>query len=359
MKRLILRSAPEQVAAHLCEEISRGQYRHGMPGYRALAEQLGVNHKTVNAALRLLEAQGLLVGRSSGRLSRVVPPEEAGKRRLGVRILPFDLGDRANRDMLDLVYHLNGTKHSAEFASRSLWCLKMDAQRVARFVAKNPADAWIVPAASHEVLAWFAEQPFPGFALYGRMRGLRIAGVKPDKIPAMNQVVLRLAALGHRRIVMFSLEERIFPKPGLPEQSFLDDLASLGIPTGPYNLCAWNGEPSDLYARLDSLYQHSPPTAILFDAVAVFNAARDHLARRGVLAPDHVSLVCLDPDPPFLWVSPSVAHIHWSFQPIARRVVRWLDNVAGGKDDRTQTFTKASFIDGGTIGTVPGGKRSG
>ena len=38
-----------------------------------------------------------------------------------------------------------------------------------------------------------------------------------------------------------------------------------------------------------------------------------------------------------------------------RRIVRWADNVARGKDDRRQTLTKAEFVEGGTIGPVPGG----
>jgi DNA-binding LacI/PurR family transcriptional regulator len=35
-----------------------------------------------------------------------------------------------------------------------------------------------------------------------------------------------------------------------------------------------------------------------------------------------------------------------------KRIVRWADNVASGKDDRTRSFNKAAFIEGGTIGPV-------
>ena len=33
-----------------------------------------------------------------------------------------------------------------------------------------------------------------------------------------------------------------------------------------------------------------------------------------------------------------------------RRVMRWANHVALGKDDRRQSFTKAKFVEGGTIG---------
>ena len=38
---------------------------------------------------------------------------------------------------------------------------------------------------------------------------------------------------------------------------------------------------------------------------------------------------------------------------VARRVKRWVNNVAHGKDDRRQSFTKAEFVDGGTVGPAP------
>jgi len=36
--------------------------------------------------------------------------------------------------------------------------------------------------------------------------------------------------------------------------------------------------------------------------------------------------------------------------------VTWAANVSRGKEDRRQTMTKAEFVEGGTIGPVPGRK---
>ncbi len=68
--------------------------------------------------------------------------------------------------------------------------------------------------------------------------------------------------------------------------------------------------------------------------------------------PEDVSLVCTDPDPGFAWCLPSVAHIRWDYRPVVRRVVRWVNNVALGKDDRRQSRTKAEFVEGGMVGRV-------
>ena len=334
-----------------------------MPGVIRLSSELGVNRTTLQAGLRLLEARGLLEAGGEKRRRRIVMPKSSttaglrgangNGRRLRVKILLFSpKGDETSRDILHLMQHLHTTGHDPEFASRSLWSLGMDVRRVARFVERNPADAWVVLAGSREILEWFSGQHFPCFALMGGFRGVNVAGVKPDKILAQREAVRRLAELGHRRIVKVVMNDRIHPVLGQMERSFLDDLKSLGIQTGPYNLPAWEEEPANFYQRLDSLFRHTPPTAMFLDAVSLFHAARDHLAKKGVVAPKDVSLVCDDPDAAFEWMQPSVAHIQWSFQPLARRVAQWLDHVAAGKDDRRQTLLKAKFIDGGTIGPL-------
>lgn len=331
-----------------------------MPGVIRLSSELGVNRTTLQAGLRLLEKRGLLEPGGEKKRRRIVIPKSSTSRgtngsgrRLRVKILLFSKkGNETSRDVLYLMQHLHMTGHDPEFAIRSMGSLGMDVRRVARFVGKNPADAWVVLAGSREILEWFADQPFPSFALLGGFRGVNIAGVKPDKVVAQREAVRRLVELGHRRIVRVVMEHRIHPVLGQMERSFLDDLNYHGIPTGPYNLPAWGEDPAMFYKRQDSLFRHTPPTAMFLDAVSLFHAARDHLAKKGIVAPKDVSLVCDDPDVSFGWMQPSVAHIHWTFQPLARRVGQWLEHVASGKADRRQTLLKARFICGGTVGPV-------
>lgn len=73
-------------------------------------------------------------------------------------------------------------------------------QRVARLMAGTDAGAWIVSAGSHDVLEWFAAQPVPTFALFGRRGNVPLAGVGPDHLSAHLAAVRRLLELGHRRI---------------------------------------------------------------------------------------------------------------------------------------------------------------
>ena len=127
----------------------------------------------------------------------------------------------------------------------------------------------------------------------------------------------------------------------------------MGTPASPL-LPEWDDSREGFHRQLDELYRITPPTALILEQGFLFAAAQQHLAQMGILAPQHVSLVCTDPDPTFAWCQPTIAHIRYDLRPALRRVVRWAANVSRGKDDRRQSFTKAEFVPGGTIGPAKG-----
>jgi DNA-binding LacI/PurR family transcriptional regulator len=194
----------------------------------------------------------------------------------------------------------------------------------------------------------------PSFALFGRRRGLPIAAVGPDKVSAYRIVTQRLIELGHQRIVMLNRPARRLPSPGLPELAFIDTLQRAGIATSSYNLPTWDGSVAGIHRILDEMFRLTPPTAVIIDEAQIFLAVQHDLARRGILAPEHVSLVATDQDPYFDYIRPTVAHIRCDTTPWARRITKWADHVAVGKEDRCQTLTKTIFVEGGTIGPPPG-----
>ncbi len=352
MQRWNRLSTAEQIASYLREELLRGRWLGTMPGQFRLAAELGAPRNAVEEALRQLEHEGILSRRGPGQARDIVLPKDASAPRMRVKILPYEQSDWQQYFLVDVLHRLLNMGHSASFASKNMKDLGMDPNRIRRYVQKEEADAWMVMAGSREILGWFADQPAPVFAIAGRRRGIAIAGIGPDKVPARAVAVRRLVSLGHRRIVMMVREERRNPVPGFAEQAFLNELKAHGIPTGPYNLPDWTDDSQDFHRCLDSLFRHTPPTALLIDEMPLFFTAQQHLAQCGILAPRDVSLICLDPHSAFAWFQPTVAHIQWDIAPIVRRMIQWADNVARGKDDRRQSSTKAEFVEGGTIGPV-------
>jgi hypothetical protein len=348
-------SASQQVAAHLLRELQSGRWTDTMPGEHRLVAELGGSHNTIKEALRQLEAEGWLLNQGPGKQRRILMQRKKASK-LRIRILLYEKSDRTTHYLVEMIHLLLDAGHDAAFADKAMGDLGMDAGRIARFVKSTKADAWIVASGSRDVLDWFAEQATPAFALFGRVVGVPLASIAPKKAEAYAEVIERLVGMGHRRIVRLVREDRRKPTLGLLERLFLDELEKHGIQTGSYNLPDWQETDEGLREQLDQLFRHSPPTAILIDGAMLFSATRSHLARRGILSPEHVSLVCSDPEPVFAWDIPAVTHIAWDHHALIRRVVKWANNIGRGKDDRRKNTVKATLEIGGTIGPPPSGR---
>lgn len=340
-----------QIASHLRGELARGRWSGTMPGQILLANELGASRNAVEAALLRLEQEGLLVPQGAGRRRRIELPEGIEARPMRVAIL---VTDRYSENyLIELRHLLAEAGHVPFLPAKTLVELGMDVGRVARLVNRTEADAWVVVSGSREVLEWFSRQPKPAFALFGRRGQVLIAAVGPDKTPPFAAATARLIGLGHRRISLACRRQQRLPQPAPPVRAFLHELAAHGVPTGAFNLPAWEENKKGFVTLLDSLFGTTPPTALILDEAFLFNAAFHYLAKRGLRVPQDISLVCTDENSDYDWCEPSVAHIRWDYRPVVRRVVRWAANVSHGKDDRQQTLTKAEFVEGGTIGPAP------
>jgi DNA-binding LacI/PurR family transcriptional regulator len=358
MKPFRALTAVEQLAAHLRAEIVAGSIGNVLPGINRMAKELAVSPKTVIAAVAQLEHEGLLKGQGERRRSQVIAQPDKSRPKLRVALFLYEPADRALPYQAELLYRLQEAGHEAFFTDKTLTELGLDVNRVAAYVKKTNADAWVVSSGSREILEWFAVQNMAVFAEFGRPSGLPLAGMGVRKGPALAEVLRRMVESGHRRIVMIARTERIKPKPALFEQRFLDELESLGIKTGPYHLPEWEQTIDGLHRCVDSLFMHTPPTLMIVSEPELFISIKDYLSQKGIIAPRDVSLICDDPAHVFDWMSPSVSHLRWDSSPIVRRVVRWTNKVARGVVDKRQGFTMAEFVEGGTHGPPPAGKRA-
>jgi DNA-binding LacI/PurR family transcriptional regulator len=349
-------SPSEQLAAHLREELRRCRWTGTMPGQAKLVAELGVGTETVRNALVQLEEEGLLVSQGKRRRRRIVLPGEPPVAGLRVRLLPHDRENSIAPYVLDFVRLAEEAGHRVEIQSKTLQDLKNDPDLVARHVKDNPADAWVVLAALGGVLKWFASQPTPAFALFGRISGIDIASVNVRPFDAIRRLLDRLMDHGHRRIVWIVRRDRREPEPAALEQFFLDHLTKRGIPTGrAYHLPEWTETPEGLEEALGKLFELTPPTALIVTEPQLFLAVQNSVVRRGFKVPADISLVCMDVfegDPSLAWMTPRVSHYRWRWRSVSRRLMRWLDNVARGRVDRRQVRLDADCIEGETIGPV-------
>lgn len=324
-----------------------------MPGESLLMSQLQIGRETVRAAMLRLEKEGILEPSGRGKRRKIIKVNSSKpSKKIRVRLLAYEKEDRGRMDCASLVADLLAAGIDADFTGKSLKELGMELSRVTRYVRLNPADAWIICAASREIIEWFSQQATPAIAMYGSQAGLPIAGAYPQMLPGQTAAVRRLIELGHKRIVMLARAERRKPKPGRPEQLFLDQLEAAGIKTSEYNLPDWNETREGLARLLDGLIRFSPPTAYIFQEAQFYIAVKSYLSDKGIIAPRDVSLVVADDDPCFAWCSPIPSHISWDFRLVVRYIIQWVKKVANGKVERKQAVIGSEFIEGGTIGVV-------
>ena len=325
-----------------------------MPGVAQLVRRLGVGTKTAVAALDSLKHKGVITAHGERKRSKIVAEDTGNKAGLQIRILLYEESDAHNEHIVQLGYRLEQRGHHVAHAAKTLSGLNFDVKRVARMVEKDDGDAWVIQAGSRPVLEWFSARTVPAFAMFGRQTQLPIASLATVKSTAAAEALRRLVDLGHRRIVMLTREERRKPTPGMLERRFLEALERLGIGTGTYNLPDWEDNARGLQRCLDSLFRHTPPTALFFSEPALFFAAQQYLLAKGMVVPRDVSLVVLDANPAFAWFEPQVSHVRTETRRWVPRILQWVDHVAKGKEDRRETLVYGEFVEGGTIGPAPG-----
>jgi LacI family transcriptional regulator len=351
VKKASFLSITDQIADRLRSEISAGRWTDLIPGKHQLAAELGVNHKSVENALRQLETAGILVSRGAGRCRKIAAHEARENRSLRIAILTNEgMPDRKQEFHIESVHALETAGHQVIYAPKSLKTLRFEVPKVAAMVEQTPADAWMVYAGSREVLRWFASRKIPAFAVFGHRSGLRIPGMSPDKPTSIRAATRHLIGLGHTRIVLLCRKLRRLPVPGISETVFLKTLAAHGCHVGEYNLPDWDDSEEGFHECLNKLFRVTPPTALIVDEADYFVAAMQFLLRRGLKVPEDVSLISTDNDPAFKRCHPPISHISWESRPVVRRILQWATNVSRGTPDFRQSTTASTFVAGGTTG---------
>jgi DNA-binding LacI/PurR family transcriptional regulator len=347
-------SAAEQVARQLREQIAQGVFKGTMPGGAVLARKFGIGRTTADAALDILETEGIIKSKGARRRREILRSERIlAQREMSVGLILYEPEDAANLHVTNLRQQLLPLGFRMAPAPHTLVELKHKPWRIEKMIHAHPADAWIIVAGSEPVLRWFSESPIPAFALFGRMKNLPIPGIKPDKQPAMTDALKTLAALGHHRIVLLVREDRRIPSYGFFEEAFLEQLQSLGIPTGTfYNIPNWHESASGLRSCLERLMKNTPPTVIFVGDAVLFLAVQNVLRSMNTVGANQITLISTDHHPAFDWCDPAIPHISWNHRAIVREMVNWLKNLRRGKPTYKQTFVPTTFVEG-SLGRQP------
>ncbi len=347
---------PEQVAEAIEEEILARKWTDKLPGIVALAKDFNVNRNTIQKALKILEGKQLLASMGQGSRRLILIPDDPVPRTLKVGMLLYEEVDQSKGEWIfETRHHLEEAGHTVIILPETLSGMKMDVRKIASAVAKCDVDAWLIVAASDNVLRWFVEQKTPILSICGSSKGLPIAAISLDFYFVFVQIMDQLISLGHQRIVCLSREniaaeyERQLARPGPIAKSLIAN----GLSFSPYNWPCFENDPDKLHHILDQLFREEPPTAFVVDESFLATVVFHHLIQRGLKIPDDVSLFCSEPPTPLGWGETIISHTDWSSKAMVKPTLQWIKNVALRRADFSHSLISIHYVEGHTIGQAP------
>jgi DNA-binding LacI/PurR family transcriptional regulator len=356
-------SAAEQTASHLKDWLLSKNTSDQIPGVDRLSEQLGVSRDTVRKALLLLEKSGIIRNGGKGKPRVVVEESERGTENVGsaktlrVMILPdMNMEHFASyliTHALQLQRQLTDAGCQCQFADRTLADFDNQPQRIAKYVAANEADVWIVMAAPSDVLEWFQKQCFITIAWGGRHRHLDLPGSGTNLIPAIQEATRHLMSLGHRRIAYLAPPLLREPTISASGQAFLDELNRRGqVASQAYHVPTFSSDPQGIESALKEMFRVTPPTALIVGLHSYHLSVLGFLRQNNLRVPEDVSVIAGYMDAKLEWMLPRQAHFQLQMDKIVRRIVKWVEDILRGKRPEGCATYDASYIPAASVSSV-------
>jgi len=348
----------EHTAQHLREGFHSGRWQGRLPGVRQLAGEFGVSRDVLREALRIVEAEGLVLHDGAGKCRHVAAARSSAQQRtlrIGIHLpAPLEQDNAHTHELVSGIRQaIESLGHIGFITPKSTQQLGGKPARVRQQLVESEADAWILYSAARAVLEMAAQLSVPAFALGGSSDGLPLAASRTDLIAPIETAVDRLVENGHRQIVLICPPKWRSPRLNLTATAFESRLHQHGIRANTaYHVPDWQHTPAGLHRLLHELFFATPPTALLIMEPECIGPALVFLAERGLRVPEHVSLVNLLPDPMQSFYRRPLARLEWPVQPHIRSIVRWLRCIARNQADLRQTIITPAFVPGETISRV-------
>lgn len=353
----------EHTAQHLRMGIRSGRWQGRLPGARQLAAEFGVSRDVVLEALRLVEAEGLILHEGAGKSRRVAASKRSSVQRiLRVGILlpsPLEEDNAHTHELISGIRQaIESLGHAGFIAPKCSLQLGRKISRIRRHLEDCKADAWIIYSADRDVLEMAMHLSVPVFVLGGISEGLPLAGSRTDLTVPMEAAVDHLVRQGHRQMVLISPPKWRSPRLNHAAAAFVNRLHTHGIRAdAAYHVPEWEHTPAGLHALLRALFFATPPTALLIMEPECVGPALVFLAEQGLSVPRHVSLINLLPDPMQAFYRIGLAHFEWPMQPHIANVVHWVRSVARSRPDLRYSTISPAFVKGESTGRAATGSR--
>jgi DNA-binding LacI/PurR family transcriptional regulator/biotin operon repressor len=328
-------SLPAQVADHLRDEIARGRWADYLPGERSLAVTLRVSRRTLTSALAQLQQSGVIESEPARGHRIVVGPVRAAPvevRKIGLLTsAPLDrmrpgttlwvndlqalLGDAGLR-----LSFFHGSKHFAPQPNRSL----------AKLLAENQQECWLLAGSTEPMQRWFAAQKTPAVVVGTCHGDVVLPDVDLDFCAMGRHVAGRLAAFRHRKAALFqTIAPGYFTSETECERGFREVLKKTGVEPQVVYHERDRDSLVRLLKRMFSAGDHA--TALVVINSLDYLTTTSFLTQKGLRVPEDVSVIARNDDAFMTALLPEPTRYHASPHVLARRIFKLLMQVIDGR----------------------------
>lgn len=348
-----------QVARRIGEDIRREKWVNRLPGERILADSLQVSRKTLRKSLAILQHEGVIETRRGRGHEIVVDGQRNGTTttQLSVGLLAPNTIEHMRPftalwiDALRSLLIENGLR-LATFSGQRFFSGQPE-KALARLVAQNPQNSWILAHSNEPIQQWFFEQRVPCVLAGSNHPGYHLPNVDLDYFAVCRHAVGAMLRNGHQRVAFLTkLSQRAGDLES--EAGFAAGARLPHYPDVDPVIARHDGSLRSVNRTLTRLFNYgSPPSAILVANPSYYLTTATFLAQRGLRVPEDVSLICRDDDSFLGYLNPVPTRYSCSPSVFAKRMLQsLLVQIRGEPLTQTAVRIEVRYTRGKSLGTL-------
>lgn len=346
--------------AHILEEeIRRGRWMNYLPGYRALSKELGVSPRVVTDSLDILTRRKVLLPAEARRPRKINPDQSTiildGQQKCltVLSAIPYDQHNENTRHLLEKIYQrMSSVEWSVFMEISKEYGAGEVSEHLEILACQRRHHRWLLISPSGNIVRWAMKKNLQVICLGGSVCDLPPPLVCLSISSLLKASFEKMVFLGHQKICLMTSRRTSNMFPHLAD--FVGELFQKHyIPYHqPYNLpLPEDDTPQSFQDCLESLFQLTPPTAIITAEPQFLPAIYSHCYRRGVLIPEQLSLITMQNASNQQWFVPQPAYFEAALESFLNPICNWIENYP--KLPCASRFVEPDFMVEGSVGPPP------